>query len=139
MKTTSRLIFLFALGFAINSCRGTDKPQPDQIEPVENFDAFNIRFHADSIFQLSRISFPLAGHFADAASNHEGWTAGKWQMLKIPVGGYANTTEYMHNIIKADSTVTEMYWIDNSGFKVETRFALIDKKWFLVFYDDINL
>jgi hypothetical protein len=41
--------------------------------------------------------------------------------------------------VRTDSFVTETFWIDQSGFKVERRFALKDGKWYLVYYDDINL
>lgn len=141
MKTIRWSMLILVLGFVICSCQGTEKSQPEllKIDSVENFDTFNIRFHADSTFQLSRISFPLVGHFTDGESKHESWTVSNWVMLKSPVRQSVDTKEYRHSFIKTDSSVIEKFWIHSSGFKVERRFSLVGKKWFLVFYDDINL
>jgi len=51
----------------------------------------------------------------------------------------ADTTECRHSLVMSDSMVTEKFWIDQSGFKVERRFKLKDGKWYLVYYDDINM
>jgi hypothetical protein len=107
-------------------------------DTTESFETFNERFHRDSVFQLSRIAFPIGGHFAEGENSHE-WTAGNWELLKEPVRETINAKEYEHNLQKTDTTVIEKYWIENSGFKVERRFKKIGSKWFLTYYDDINL
>jgi hypothetical protein len=107
-------------------------------ENGESFDRFNQRFHADSNFQLSRISFPIGGKFVDDLQSRL-WTPDNWEILTTPVSPVTDTTQYKHSLVRTDSFVTETFWIDQSGFKVERRFALKDGKWYLVYYDDINL
>ncbi|MBC6490668.1 hypothetical protein ACFSQD_16925 [Flavihumibacter stibioxidans] len=104
----------------------------------EAFDTFNQRFHEDSKFQISRIDFPIGGRFADGENSYN-WTVKNWQFLKEAVKETVDTEEYEHNFERTDTTVTEKYWIENSGFKIERRFRKIGGKWFLTYYDDINL
>ena len=107
-------------------------------DTTETFATFNERFHRDSAFQISRIAFPIGGHYAEAEHSHA-WTAKNWELLKEPVSETPDTTEYRHNIQKSDTTVIEKYWLENSGFKTERHFKKIDGKWFLTYYDDINM
>ena len=145
MRLNKLLLFLsiFYLSCADNS----EQSKADAIgvtEPVsttdsaETFTSFNDRFHRDSIFQLSRIAFPIGGNFVEG-ENSQKWTADNWELLKEPVRETIDTKEYQHDLQKTDTTVTEKYWIDNSGFKVERQFKKIGGKWFLTYYDDINL
>ena len=108
------------------------------VDSAETFSTFNERFHRDSSFQLSRIAFPIGGHYAEGEYSHE-WTDKNWELLKEPVAETATTQEYKHGFQKTDTTVIEKYWIEESGFKVERRFKKIGGKWYLTYYDEINL
>ena len=105
---------------------------------MESFDSFNNQFHSDSSFQLSRIAFPIGGQVVNDTENAT-WNRHNWEFLKTPVSLTADTTECRHSLVMTDTLVTEKFWIDQSGFKVERRFKLRDGKWFLVYYDDINM
>jgi hypothetical protein len=105
---------------------------------AESFDSFNTKFHTDSGFQLSRIPFPIDGQCVNDVENAH-WSKKNWEFLKTPVALDADTTECRHSLVMSDSMVTEKFWIDQSGFKVERRFKLKSGKWFLVYYDDINM
>ena len=107
-------------------------------DTTETFATFNERFHRDSAFQISRITFPIGGHYAEA-ENSQAWTAKNWELLKEPVRETPDTTEYKHDLQQTDTTVIEKYWLENSGFKTERRFKKMGGKWFLTYYDDINL
>lgn len=104
----------------------------------ETFDSFNERFHSDSSFQLSRIAFPIGGRYADGENSHE-WTVRNWELLKEPVKETVETTEYKHSLQQTDSTVVEKYWIEDSGFKTERHFGKKGGKWFLTYYEDIDI
>jgi hypothetical protein len=107
-------------------------------EGMESFDSFNTQFHSDSLFQLSRIAFPIGGQSVNDNENTT-WSKNNWEFLKTPVSLEADTTECRHSLVMTDTLVTEKFWIDQSGFKVERRFKLKNGKWFLVYYDDINM
>ena len=96
-------------------------------DSTENFDEFNVRFHTDSLFQLSRISFPIGGHFADANDSYK-WTPENWVLMRVPVKEKVQSNIYQHELHKTDTSVTERFWIDNSGFDVERRFKKISDK-----------
>ncbi len=108
------------------------------VDSVETFASFNKRFHSDSGFQLSRIAFPIGGNYITAENSH-GWTAGNWELLREPVRETVNINGYKHDLQKSDTTVIEIYWIESSGFRSERRFKQINGKWFLSYYDDIDL
>jgi hypothetical protein len=105
---------------------------------AESFDSFNLRFHADSAFQLSRIAFPIEGVMQDGDTFYT-WTPANWELHREPVKDKSAYTEYKHSVSRNDTQVIEKYWIDSSGFRIETRFARRNGKWFLVYYDDMEL
>ena len=133
-------VVLIIIFFAI-SCN-SKKLQKNKIDSkkdtVESFQSFNIRFHKDSFFQVSRIAFPIGGKYVDGINNH-GWTKQNWKQLKSPVGAPVDTTQYKYRLVKTDSSVVEKFWIDQSGFNIERRFRLKKDKWFLTYFNDVNL
>jgi len=103
---------------------------------AENFDQFYNRFHNDSMFQISRLRFPIEG--ARVTSNtSEKWTRKNWQMIKTKVFD-VDTKQYKATYKKTEDTFTERVWMENSGFSIECRFKLIDGKWWLVYMKDEN-
>ena len=104
----------------------------------ENFEEFNCQFHSDSIFQLSRINFPIEGKLIEGFEK-QNWTSKNWELMKIPVSEKSSLPNHKHSVRKTDGILIEKFWIDNSDFLVERRFKKIDGKWFLIYYNDINL
>lgn len=104
----------------------------------ENFEEFNRQFHSDSIFQLSRINFPIEGKLIEGFDK-QNWTSKNWELMKIPVSEKSSLRNYKHSVRKTEDFVIEKFWIDNSGFHFERRFKKIDGKWFLIYYNDVNL
>lgn len=148
MKPYQFLPLLLSVLFACNRSDKKKSPLPIQAPPTiagfnnipgaESFDSFNTQFHSDSGFQLSRIPFPIDGQCVNDLENTR-WSKKNWEFLKTPVALDPDTSECKHSLTMTDSMVTEKFWIDQSGFKVERRFKLKDGKWFLVYYDDINM
>lgn len=111
----------------------------------EEFDLFYIKFYQDSIFQISRICFPVGGVIKYWNENNDpNIIIEKWQESKMPIISSKETLLKHYNniessITKADSMVIEKHWIENSGFSIERRYKLIYNKWYLVYYDLFNL
>ena len=148
MRPCQFLPVLFS-AFVISSCGNKRPTNPSINAPAvtataykdvnaESFDKFNERFHHDSSFQVSRVAFPIGGKYVDDLVSRI-WSVDNWEILITPVSAVTDTTQYKHTLVRTDSFVSEKFWIDQSGFSVERRFALKDGKWFLVYYDDINL
>lgn len=128
-----KLCILLLLVFI--SCQKTETKTV--VSNPENFEAFNKQFHSDSLFQLSRVAFPIKGWHIDG-TNRSKWTKETWEMHKTPVQDKSPYPEYNHNLTITDSLITEKLWLKESGFDFERRFKLIDNKWFLVYCKDIN-
>ncbi|MBO9583842.1 MAG: hypothetical protein J7574_06755 [Flavobacterium sp.] len=147
----SNILTVFAVAFIFTSCnkvkvesqnlnavRNDSIAKPIKKELPENFDEFNIKFHSDSLFQVSRVDFPIEGKHI-AGFEQYNWTRKNWQFQAVPVAEKSEIEEYQHSLVKTDTLITERFWIPNSGFEVERQFKLIHNKWFLIYYNDINL
>ncbi|WET01941.1 hypothetical protein [Flavobacterium sp. YJ01] len=115
-----------------------NKASKQKLEVAENFEEFNKKFHSDSIFQVSRVDFPIEGKHVSGFEQYN-WTRKNWEFHAIPVSEKIEIGEYEHSLTKTDSLITERFWIPDSGFEVERQFKLINNKWFLIYYNDINL
>lgn len=104
----------------------------------EKFADFDKRFHSDSLFQISRIVFPLKGGIIDGF-DRKSWLKKDWQMIKIPVIKTTVGSDYKLQTSFNDTLVTEKVWIESSGFSFERHFKNIEGKWFLIFCKDVNL
>lgn len=132
------LVAFIVLGCNHNERKTTKYTISNKSDDVENFDEFNIRFHIDSIFQLSRINFPIGGKSIDGFTKQE-WTLKNWKMHRTPVVEKPEMKGYEHSLVKSNTFVIEKYWIKDGGFSAETRFKRIKNKWFLIYYNDVNL
>lgn len=97
---------------------------------IENFDSFYDKFHKDSLFQISRLKFPLKGA-PDRGDINEKWTKENWHILKTKIYD-VDTTQYKVSYEKHEKSFIEKVWLEDSGFSFEYKFELIDNKWFLV-------
>lgn len=102
----------------------------------EDFDKFYARFHSDSIFQMSRIVFPLNGIHIDGFEETK-WDKKNWILIKTKYYD-VDTTQFKVKYNKTSKTFTQKAWIENSGFSSECRFEIISKKWYLVYFLDNN-
>lgn len=129
------IVFSISLGLFIQSIISNKSSASIRLE---NFEEFNRQFHSDSIFQLSRINFPIEGKLIEGFDK-QSWTSKNWELMKTPVSKKSSLPNYRHTLNKNDNIVIEKFWIDNSDFIVERRFRIIDGKWFLIYYNDVNL
>lgn len=106
----------------------------------EDFPAFLDRFATDSLFQMSRISFPLAGlpAYADSiiiASNSFRYHAEDWVLHKPFNTSLEFKQEYE---VAGDALVIENIVNSNAGFGMQRRFARLNGDWHLIYYAGIN-
>src|SRR5690606_1749984 len=104
---------------------------------IENFNTFYDKFHKDSLFQISRIKFPLEGVYVDSKGEKE-WSARNWTMLKIKIFD-VDTSEYKVKIQRTDTTFYQKFWLDSSGFWGEYKFQSLNNKWFLIYRTEQDL
>lgn len=104
---------------------------------LENFDVFYDKFHEDTVFQVSRVKFPIQGKKINGFNNEE-WNSKNWEILHTKISA-VNTNEFKTNTIRTDSTFIEKCFIPNSGFYTEYRYKLIDGKWHLIYALDQNI
>nr|WP_294779386.1 hypothetical protein [uncultured Flavobacterium sp.] len=141
---TLHIILLISLTFlSCNNKEVQKEPALNSIKKAEvsnkeNFEEFNKKFHSDSLFQVSRIDFPIEGKHVYGFEQYS-WSRKNWQFQAVPVAEKSEIGEYQHSLIKTDTLITERFWIPDSGFEVERQFKLIKNKWFLIYYNDINL
>jgi len=100
---------------------------------IEDFDLFYDRFVKDSLFQMSRLKFPLKGCNEDGNE----WTKENWITIKTKIFD-VDTTLYKVFYQRDKNSFIEKVWIEDSGFSSEQKFDLINNKWFLVFAFELN-
>ena len=148
MKFVKQTITILVVFVFVSCKQNNEKPNlnsqtenkilKSKIEETENFEEFNKKFHSDSLFQVSRVDFPIEGKHIHGFERYN-WTKKNWEFLTITVSEKTEFGEYEHSLVKTDSLITERFWIPDSGFEVERQFKLINNKWFLIYFNDINL
>jgi hypothetical protein len=104
---------------------------------VENFDEFYHKFHTDSVFQKSRIKFPLQGKMINGQEEIN-WTKDNWMIMKTRIFDI-DTVTYKISHEKTETSFYQKFWLEDSGQSAEYRFELIGNKWYLVYALDQNL
>ncbi len=104
---------------------------------VENFDNFYQRFHKDSLFQISRVQFPLKGEKVNLKGN-SAWKKEKWMMIK-GTANEINRNEFNVKTSKKADSYFEGIYCKNCGFSFEMEYRLINGKWYLVYLKEKDL
>ena len=127
-----RIIVLFLTAFVI-SC---SSESPTASDNIEDFEKFHEQFLSDSLFQMSRIEFPLKGAkstFIPDSLKTNFWFEDEWLMHR-DVG----TVEgYQHKFVRHNNTVIEVFY-DDLGGGIQKNYLAIDGKWQLIYYADYN-
>ncbi len=144
MKNTQRIFVhgftICLILFLLLNCKSSNKSASKFIDSkasIEDFSGFYDRFHIDSLFQISRINFPLKGVNMDV-TNKKVWTKDNWPLMKARIYDI-DTSQFKIEYKKTENAFTQKFWLKDSSFGSEYRFELIDKKWFLVYAMDSNL
>lgn len=128
-------LLLFWISITLLTCSNENKQKTIE---QENWESFYIKFHKDSVFQISRIKFPLEGYGIYEDEGEIRWSRNNWKLL---IGGIfdVDTSQYKTEYVKTDTLVTTRIYIPDSGFDVKEKYKLIDGKWYLVYFYDIVL
>lgn len=104
----------------------------------ENFERFYAKFHEDSVFQKSRVDFPLSGEtsfLSSTGTQMKLWYEEDWIIHQA--FDALDTLGYEQNMISADSMIIDVIY-DSRAQGITRYFSLKDKKWYLTFYSDFN-
>lgn len=113
----------------------------------ENFEKFYKIFLKDSVFQISRINFPLKGRSTEFVFDENEmkdticdtfiikdhsffWNKKGWVSFK----GEANLNEFKKEVVTKKTFKSVRYVSKTDNFIVFLKFEIIDNKWFLVYY-----
>ncbi len=149
-----RHILLFVVLFNLPACRGkqqTSSNTPEQTDQTTqsqsdqlpaDFNEFYKKFHADSLFQMAHISWPLQGLTAvQLDSNRQEkqaiyWEKDKWRLHR-PVN--FNSGEFKRKLqVLGDELVVEQISYVAANFGLERRFVRNSQgEWELIYYSDM--
>jgi PBP1b-binding outer membrane lipoprotein LpoB len=137
MKNKIQLIVIII--FLLLSCSSQERPQNMRVKNeskkiesvvVENFDTFFLKFSSDSIFQVSRIIFPLKAEINDVDDGYSvsEMSQKEWGFINFSQLG----SEYLIKVIKSDTSNVVNLQINDTGVYVDYIFRFIEGKWIMV-------
>ncbi|MEO6524310.1 MAG: DUF4348 domain-containing protein [Mucilaginibacter sp.] len=139
MKHIARYgLLLIGILFTLVSCTNNKKVNAVQTETVKpdtadkNFDTFFTRFETDSVFQLSRISFPIKKTILedDTTKTVNEIKRNDWKYHNILTD---KSEKYIIDKIKVNqSEYKTAISIEDTGVHIEYNFVNKDGKWWLV-------
>jgi hypothetical protein len=101
-----------------------------------DFESFYLQFISDSLFQISRVKFPLRGLYQDY-DNEVKWTKSKWPLLKWDIRKRENQDDSI-SLIQTNNRVFYGTYCLDCGFSFELEFNKFNEKWFLTYRQENN-
>lgn len=146
MRNKELLLFVLLLSLVIGCNNG--QKQPNNLIK-EDFNSFYKKFYSDSVFQLSRIIFPLQGkHYKSDEGAFESeelayWKKEDWKIITnvFPDNDTVikiDRDTYRRRITKMDTLVIEKVFIENSGYHILQKYTIKNGKWYLGYCDEAN-
>ncbi|MEN0003035.1 MAG: hypothetical protein AAF798_02785 [Bacteroidota bacterium] len=138
---------LLLLCLSAISCQNTSAPQeapsvPSDIRTrFQDFADFYKAFHADSLYQVEHVNFPLEGLPAEADSatimqSTFRWQKADWTMHR---GFNVEGSEFQQDFLPlGDDLIIEKFVHPQSGWGIIRRFAKLDGEWYLIYYTGLN-
>ena len=117
-----------------SSSDGTPTEMSELGEAVdEAFADFELKFVADSAFQLSRIQFDNLGDmpYDDPEAEAVKWTPQNWILHRKTLADLKQQPNLETKQELSKSQCKQTIWIDSSGFLIEYTYTKIDGKWYL--------
>ena len=101
----------------------------------DDFHTFYDRFHTDSIFQMDRVMFPLAGVVQEGDSLltlvEKQWLKKEWKIHK-PFDNHGGTFE--RTFTNTGGIITETIVGNGGMFSLEKRYSKLAGDWYLIYY-----
>ncbi|MEM1408842.1 MAG: DUF4348 domain-containing protein [Bacteroidota bacterium] len=136
----SYLIFCLSCTQSEKTNEITEEQNTEQtvdLEEIESFDQFLIEFGEDSIFQKSRIEFPLSYYTFDIEDNREEYTIPEsdWLYEDFTMDKEASKrkVDAYKPVVESKNSKEATYLrkgIDN-GIRIEYHFKFLEDKWML--------
>lgn len=107
----------------------------------EDFDSFFLKFSSDSVFQISRIKFPLKKSILDITDELEETKILKneWDFISFKDNNSSlNGFNYIKTKSDASQVKYEMRGIDN-GILIEYIFQKEENEWYLIEIQDLSI
>lgn len=123
-----------------------DQPKTETVEEVSvaenrlpsDFHAFYDQFHTDSVFQLSRIVFPLTGVIQEGDSElalvEIQWLEEDWKIHK-PFDNHGGTFE--RTFSNTSGIISETITGNGGMFSLEKRYSKLAGEWHLIYYQGL--
>ena len=134
------LLLAFTVGCGWDSSHGpnasnTNVSPKDKVDLTQFYEFYTL-FHQDSLYQLSRINFPLEGEPSQQMNIPEGdkfyWQQEDWVMHK-PVD--FETSAFKRKITPLNDELVVEYIVHSKlGFGMMRRFAKLGNDWYLIYY-----
>lgn len=110
----------------------------------ECFQKFLERFYSDSVFQKNRIKTPLKGYIKYWYDDEEIVLTDNWSISDLGfISSYNKLKEsnsrLKHDIREQEGLRVETIFIEQSGFKIQRTYQIINSKWYLIEYIWIDL
>jgi hypothetical protein len=153
MNRVNQFIGLLLLPFVVGCISKTQQKNSlsfQEVEDVEDFEEFHKKFFSDSIFQLSRIVFPLEAADSNLIygdqkvedqendeffiKNNKLYLKKKgWNYLKASVAN----NEFSVNFEKKGSIVWETVRSKESEWAITFEFSLVENRWMLTYFANV--
>lgn len=143
-----RITVLLGVLILIGSCRShhsdTTETQAKRKSPYANFkfestefESFYTKFISDSLFQISRIKFPIGGQIADYEGERN-WEKNTWPMLKWNLREEIINTSDSLSIQQTDKKFFFGSYCLDCGFSFEMAFEKIKDEWYMTYRQENN-
>lgn len=101
----------------------------------ESFVEFRDVFYNDSLFQLQRTEFPLSGTDPNGEDDNFYWEMDNWRILRLD----ANDPQIkLMPLLSLNQVMIERIVLQDR-FLIESKFSLIDGKWYLTEYSGVKM
>ena len=140
MKAINSLLIILLLSFS--SCVNKQRTNTTVGLKEEDFNSFIKVFYSDSLFQISRIIFPITLEFSDTSRIVR--NKGIWKMLRDTYFKQNDSIAiidgeiYKRKLTVNKSQAQDYFYIENSGFFITIKFSLKEGKWYLSDYIESN-
>jgi len=156
MRASHFFIFLLTISLIFNGCNNHPDKKPSRLSTTNtivanNLDSFPVfvkLFKTDSIFQLSRIKFPLTKETLeenDGTGTPERVTteinSNQWIYLSLKYDSTYSTRDidaYTEKLILSIDTAHLLYLGVNNGINVEFIFSRTNNNWYLTRLIDLS-
>ena len=103
----------------------------------KDFELFYNKFVSDSLYQISKVKFPIKGVYADY-EGEETWTKEKWPLINLNLNENNNQSGDSISMIQTPTSFFYGIYCVDCGFSFEMSFEKINHQWYLTYRQENN-